>query len=173
VSVSRGRARGDLGAERLDLCSEQAPVAAGHGPLDGPVLPFPERRTAPGFGAYGRRMAKFLLTCVLALVFGFGGAALGVATLGDTLRGPQGETGLTGAPGPAGPAGAAGTDGLDGAAGAAGKPGKAGKAAKAAPTTIDLGVEGCSGQAVKVITDVTITKDQKVRLTKKNVCVVQ
>ena len=116
-------------------------------------------------------MGKILLTCVLALVFGFGGAAAGVATLGDSLRGPQGETGLTGAPGPTGPAGAAGLDGLDGAAGAPGKAGKAGKAAKA-PNTIDLGVEGCTGNAVSVITDVTITKDQKVKLTKKNVCVV-
>ena len=114
-------------------------------------------------------MGKILLTCVLALVFGFGGAAVGVATLGDSLRGPQGETGLTGAPGPTGPAG---TDGVDGARGAAGKAGRAGKAAKA-PTTIDLGVDGCAGQAVSVITDVTVSKDQKVKLTRKDVCVVE
>lgn len=113
-------------------------------------------------------MGKILLTCLLALVFGFGGAAAGIATLGDSLRGPQGETGLTGAPGPAGPAGPAGADGVDGAAGAAGKAGKAAKA----PKTIDLGVDGCTGKAVSVITDVTITKDQKVKLTKKDVCVV-
>jgi hypothetical protein len=101
-------------------------------------------------------MGKILLTCLLALVFGFGGAAAGVATLSDSLRGPQGETGLTGAPGPTGPAGPAGADGADGAAGAAGKAGKAAKA----PKTIDLGVDGCTG------------KDQKVKLTKKDVCVV-
>jgi hypothetical protein len=117
-------------------------------------------------------MGKILLTCVLALVFGFGGAAVGVATLGDSLRGPQGETGLTGAPGPTGPTGPAGADGAPGADGAAGKAGKAAKVAKV-PTKIDLGVDGCAGRAVKVITDVTITKDQKLKLTKQDVCVVQ
>ncbi len=115
-------------------------------------------------------MGKILLMCTLALVFGFGGAAAAVATMGDSLRGAQGETGLTGAPGPTGPAGPAGEDGADGAPGKAGKAAKVPKAAK--PTPIDLGVAGCTGRAVKVITDVTITKDQKIRLTKKDVCVV-
>ena len=116
-------------------------------------------------------MAKMLLTCVLALVFGFGGAAVAVTAFEGSLRGPQGETGLTGAPGPEGPAGQDGADGMDGARGPAGKAAKAPKAAE--PKPVDLGVQGCTGQAVQVVTDVAVTRDQKLRLTKKNVCVVE
>jgi hypothetical protein len=115
-------------------------------------------------------MAKIVLTCVLALVFGFGGAAGAVTVFQDSLRGPQGESGLTGPPGPEGPAGQDGADGQDGARGPSGK---AGKAAEVDPTTLDLGVQGCTGQSVQVITDVTITAAQKLKLTKKNVCVVK
>ena len=41
-------------------------------------------------------MVKYVVTCVLALVFGFGGAFVAVAVMQDSLTGPQGETGLTG-----------------------------------------------------------------------------
>ncbi|CAN5421257.1 hypothetical protein BH10ACT10_BH10ACT10_17950 [soil metagenome] len=122
-------------------------------------------------------MMKYVVTCVLALVFGFGGAFAAVAVSQDSLTGPQGESGLTGPPGDPGATGARGADGSDGADGAAGKAGRAGKTAKtpkaADPVPVDLGVQGCSGQSVQVITDVTITADQKIKLTKKNVCVVK
>jgi hypothetical protein len=116
-------------------------------------------------------MGKIVLTCALALVFGFGGAAGAVTVFHESLQGPQGETGLTGAPGPQGPAGQDGADGVDGAQGPAGKPGKAAK--KVDPQPVDLGSQGCSGQSVEVVTNVVITKDQKLRLIKKNVCVVK
>lgn len=114
-------------------------------------------------------MGKIVLTCVLALVFGFGGAAGAVTVFQDSLRGPQGQSGLTGPPGPEGPAGQDGADGHDGARGPSGK---AGKAPKTEPTTLNLGIQGCTGRSVQVVTDVTITAAQKVKLTKKNVCVV-
>lgn len=114
-------------------------------------------------------MGKIVLTCVLALVFGFGGAAGAVTVFQDSLRGPQGQSGLTGPPGPQGPAGQDGADGVDGARGPAGK---AGKAAKTEPTVLDLGIQGCTGRSVQVVTDVTVTAAQKIKLTKKNVCVV-
>jgi hypothetical protein len=119
-------------------------------------------------------MMKYVVTCVLALVFGFGGAFAAVAVSQDSLRGPQGESGLVGPPGAKGATGARGADGADGADGKAGKAGKAAKAPKAAdPVPVNLGVKGCTGQSVQVITDVTITADQKIRLTKKDVCVVK
>jgi hypothetical protein len=118
-------------------------------------------------------MSKIVLTCVLALVFGFGGAAGAVTMMHDSLRGPQGESGLAGPPGPEGPAGQDGADGQDGARGPAGKAGKAGKAAKVTPTTLNLGVQGCTGRSVQVVTDVTVTAAQKLKLIKKNVCVVK
>ncbi len=118
-------------------------------------------------------MGKIVLTCALALVFGFGGAAGAVTALHGSLQGPQGETGLTGAPGPQGPAGQDGANGLDGATGRAGKPGKAAKSVKLPdPKPVDLGIQGCTGRAVQVVTDVTVTKKQQIQLTKKNVCVV-
>jgi hypothetical protein len=116
-------------------------------------------------------MVKYVVTCVLALVFGFGGAFAAVAVMQDSLTGPQGETGLTGPPGAQGAQGARGADGADGVNGKAGKAGKAAKAAD--PVPVDLGVQGCNGKSVQVITDVTITAGQKLRLTKKNVCVVK
>jgi hypothetical protein len=111
-----------------------------------------------------------VLSCVLAVVFGFVGATAAVTVMHDSLRGAQGSTGLPGAPGPAG---ADGQDGVNGAAGARGPAGKAGRAAKALPTQIDLGVQGCLGQSVEVITDATVTAQQKLKLTKKQVCVVK
>ena len=114
-------------------------------------------------------MGKIVLTCVLALVFGFGGAAGAVTVFQDSLRGPQGESGLTGPPGPEGPAGLDGADGVDGARGRAGR---AGKAAKTEPTVLNLGIQGCTGRSVQVVTDVTVTAAQKIKLTKKDVCVV-
>jgi len=116
---------------------------------------------------------RLVLACALAVVFGFVGAAGAVTMMHGSLRGPQGQTGLTGAPGPAGQDGQPGAEGPPGPAGKTGSNGKNGKAAKALPTTIDLGVNGCSGQAVQVVTDVTITANQKLKLTKKNVCVVK
>jgi hypothetical protein len=115
-------------------------------------------------------MGKIVLTCVLAVVFGFGGAAGAVSAMNGSLRGPQGQTGLTGASGPRGPAGSAGIDGQNGATGAPGKPGKAAKVST--PKALNLGSQGCTGRSVQVITDVTITKAQKLKLTKKDVCVV-
>jgi hypothetical protein len=64
-------------------------------------------------------------------------------------------------------------DGVDGVDGARGPSGKAGKAAKVTPTVLNLGLEGCTGRSVQVVTDVTITTDQKLRLIKRNVCVVK
>jgi len=118
-------------------------------------------------------MGKIVLTCVLALVFGFGGAVGAVTVMQDSLRGPQGESGLAGPPGPEGPAGQDGADGVDGARGPSGKAGKAGKAAEVTPTILNLGIQGCTGRSVQVVTDVTITADQKLKLTKRNVCVVK
>ena len=40
------------------------------------------------------------------------------------------------------------------------------------PTILNLGIQGCTGRSVQVVTDVTITADQKIKLTKRNVCVV-
>lgn len=128
-------------------------------------------RTRLSTAIYRSRMGKLIVTCVLAVVFGFIGAFAAVAVFQSSLAGPQGESGLTGPPGPQGEAGARGADGADGAAG---KPGKAGKAAKAPdPVPVDLGVQGCSGRSVEVITDVTITANQKLKVAKKNVCVVK
>jgi hypothetical protein len=120
-------------------------------------------------------MSKFLVTCVLALVFGFGGGVGAVTAFSDSLQGPQGPTGLTGAPGPAGADGADGVDGLagqDGARGARGPRGLPGKAADTPrATATDLGDADCAGSSVTVITSATIVK-QKLRLTKKDVCIV-
>ena len=123
-------------------------------------------------------MSKIVLSSVLALVFGFGGAAGAVSTFHTSLRGEQGETGLAGAPGPEGPAGADGADGVDGKDGARGKTGKQGKAGKPAKATkkvavpTDLGTGGCAGRSIQVVTQVTVTKNQQIRLTKQNVCIV-
>jgi hypothetical protein len=118
-------------------------------------------------------MGKIVLTCVLALVFGCGDAVGAVTVMQDSLRGPQGDSGLAGPPGPEGPAGRDGADGADGVDGARGPSGKAGKTAKVTPTVLNLGIEGCTGRSVQVVTDVTITTDQKLRLIKRNVCVVK
>jgi hypothetical protein len=120
-------------------------------------------------------MTKILLTCVLALTFGFGGAAAAGVVFHDSMKGAQGPTGLPGAPGSPGKDGADGTDGSPGPAGPAGrtgKPGKAGKDATAVPAVTDLGSSGCAGKSVQVITAATIDKDQKLQLTKKSLCIV-
>ena len=121
-------------------------------------------------------MGKILLTCVLALVFGFAGAAGAVVVFQGQMKGPQGPTGLTGAPGPTGEAGQDGIDGKDGKPGARGKPGKPGKPGKAAANVnvpSDLGVTGCSGKSVQVVSGGTITKAQKLKLTTKTICIVK
>jgi hypothetical protein len=124
-------------------------------------------------------MGKIVLTCVLALVFGFGGAVLGIAAFHDSLAGTQGATGLAGAPGPQGDPGPAGTDGVDGRDGARGprglpgKAGKAGKVPKQEPVSTDLGTSGCTGRAVSVVTGATVTKGNKLRLIRSEICVVE
>jgi hypothetical protein len=121
-------------------------------------------------------MAKILVTCVLALVFGFGGGVGAVTAFNDSLQGPQGPTGLTGAPGPAGADGADGVDGTpgqDGARGVRGPRGVPGKAAdQPAATATDLGSGDCAGSSVTVITSATLVKGKRLRLTKKDVCIV-
>ena len=120
-------------------------------------------------------MTKILLTCVLALTFGFGGAAAAGVVFHDSMKGAQGPTGLPGAPGPAGKDGADGVDGSpgpEGPAGKAGRPGKPGEDATAEPAVTDLGSTGCAGRSVEVITAATIDKDQKLQLTKKSLCIV-
>jgi Collagen triple helix repeat (20 copies) len=118
-------------------------------------------------------MGKIVLTCVLALVFGFAGAAGAVTVFQGQMKGPQGPTGLTGAPGPAGEAGHDGLDGQDGKPGPRGKPGKPAKAAAKINLPSDLGVTGCSGKSVQVVSGGTITKNQKLKLTTKTVCIVK
>lgn len=124
-------------------------------------------------------MGKIVLTCVLALVFGFGGSLLGVTAFHDSLAGAQGATGLTGATGPKGDQGLPGTDGKDGTKGrdgargprgVAGKPGKA--ATPVAPASTDLGTGSCSGRSVSVVTGATVTNN-KLKLIKSNLCVVK
>jgi hypothetical protein len=123
-------------------------------------------------------MTKILLTCVLALTFGFGGAAAAGVVFHDSMKGAQGPTGLPGAPGPAGKDGSDGVDGSPGPAGPAGKAGRSGKAGKAGkdatavPAVTDLGSTGCAGRSVEVITAATIDKDQKLQLTKRSLCIV-
>ena len=118
-------------------------------------------------------MGKIVIMCVLALVFGFGGAAGAVTAFHSELRGPQGPTGLAGAPGPQGEAGQDGADGKDGKRGPAGKAGKAGKAAESVSMPTDLGLGNCAGKAMQVITDVKIDKNQKLQLVKQTVCIVK
>jgi hypothetical protein len=121
-------------------------------------------------------MGKIVLTCVLALVFGFGGALLAGTAFHDSLAGSQGATGLTGAPGPEGPAGVDGTDGVDGKPGAQGPRGPAGKEPKAPkavePASADLGTSDCAGRSVQVVTGATVTKGNKLRLIRSDICVV-
>jgi len=38
---------------------------------------------------------------------------------------------------------------------------------------VNLGSQGCSGRSVQVVTDVTVTATQKIKLVKKDVCVVK
>lgn len=113
------------------------------------------------------KLASLAVTAAISVVFGFLGAFAAVHVSTDQLRGPQGATGLAGPPGEQGP------PGQDGADGAPGPPGAAGRAAKPAqlrPT--GLGTANCAGPSVDVVTGVTIVA-QKVRLTKKPVCVVR
>src|SRR4051812_40837738 len=125
---------------------------------------------------YRFRMGKIVLTCVLALVFGFAGAAGATTVFKSQLAGSQGPTGLTGAPGPQGEAGRDGVDGKDGKAGKRGprgKPGKPGKAAKDVKLPADLGAANCSGKSVQVVTGGKMTKDNKLNLTTKTICIVK
>ncbi len=113
------------------------------------------------------KIATLLVTAVIALVFGFAGAFVAVHVFADQLRGAQGATGLAGPPGEQGPAG---LDGADGERGPRGAAGRAGRAALQRPT--DIGTGGCRGASVTVVTDVTVA-NQKMRLTKKPLCVVR
>jgi collagen triple helix repeat protein len=118
-------------------------------------------------------MGKIVLICVLALVFGFAGAAGAVTVFKSQLAGSQGPTGLTGAPGPQGEAGADGVDGKDGVRGPRGKAGKPGKAAKDVKLPTDLGLANCSGKSVQVVTGGKMTKNDKLDLTTKTICIVK
>lgn len=121
-------------------------------------------------------MGKIVLTCVLALVFGFGGAIGAGVAFHSQLAGPQGPSGLTGTPGAVGPAGADGQDASQGARGAQGKPGKA---ASAVPAVTDIGTSGCAGTSVEVVTSANLsgsakgTTSQKLGLTTKRICIVK
>ena len=130
----------------------------------------PGRARAEPFTVRG--MGKYVVTCVLALVFGFGGAFAAVAVMQDSLHGPPGRDGPHRSPRRPGRPRvlAARTVPTAGTARRA----SAGKAAKAAdPVPVDLGVRAATGSPVQVITDVTITAGQKLMLTKRNVCVVK
>lgn len=122
-------------------------------------------------------MGKILVTCVLALVFGFGGAVVAVAVLQDQLQGPAGPTGSAGAAGPAGPAGRNGTDGTDGSPGPRGPRGLPGAPGRSAPATppqaTDLGTDGCAGRSVSVITGVGITGTRQLKVDRQQVCIVE
>ena len=118
-------------------------------------------------------MGKILLTCVLALVFGFGGAVLAVTVLQDQMQGAQGPAGLTGAAGPAGRDGTDGAPGPRGPQGPRGLPGRPGKAAPEGPPPVtDLGTGSCAGRSVSVITGVGITKKQQLKVDREQVCIV-
>jgi hypothetical protein len=127
-------------------------------------------------------MNKWIVICVVALVFGFGGAAGAVAVMHDQLQGDQGADGLTGAPGQAGRDGADGVNGLRGGRGPAGRPGRAGKdgkhgkrgvaAPKAPPTATDLGTRDCAGSSVEVVTKARLDAAKKLVVVKKQICLV-
>lgn len=114
------------------------------------------------------RVQTFVVSAVLAAVFGFVGALGAMVAFHDELRGEQGATGLQGAPGEPGPPGADGVDGIDGERGPRGPAGEAARV----PTqqNVDLGTAGCVGDSVQVVTDVTI-ESQRMRLAKDFVCV--
>jgi len=116
-------------------------------------------------------MGKIVLTCVLAAVLGFGGAAGALAAFHDQFQGPQGASGLPGAAGPTGSPGADGLDGSPGPRGPAGKRGKPGQAATVAVPT-DLGTGNCSGSSVQVITKATLDQDRRLKLTTSRLCIV-
>jgi hypothetical protein len=126
-------------------------------------------------------MGRILVTCVLALVFGFGGAVVAVAVLQDQLQGAAGPTGVAGAAGPAGPAGRNGVDGVNGkdgtpgtpgARGPRGLPGAPGKPAPSVPpAATDLGTEGCAGRSVSVITGVGIIATRQLKVNRQQVCI--
>jgi hypothetical protein len=139
-----------------------------------------DQSDAPGFGGSTRhrpeqpyrsgmrKMPSLLVTCVVSLVCGFLGALGAVTAFQGQLQGPQGATGLAG---PQGERGAPGLDGRDGVDGERGPRGASGKAAKAKDVPKDIGTTNCVGRSVEVVTDVTINKDQEMRLEKQPVCV--
>jgi hypothetical protein len=133
--------------------------------------------THHGCGPYRAPMGKIVLSCVLALVFGFVGAAGAVVAFHDQLRGVQGPTGLAGAPGALGPAGKDGTNGQDGARGPRGRPGRPGKVGRAAaksPTPVtDIGTNGCAGSFVDVVTRANLTANQRLIVVTKPLCIVK
>jgi hypothetical protein len=127
-------------------------------------------------------MGKWIVICVVALVFGFGGAAGAVAVMHDQLQGDQGADGLTGAPGQAGRDGTDGISGLRGGRGPAGRPGRAGKdgkhgkrgeaAPKAPPAATDLGTRDCAVSSVEVVTKARLDAAKKLVVVKKQICLV-
>jgi hypothetical protein len=119
------------------------------------------------------KLSSLLVTGVVALACGFGGAFAAVSVLAEDLRGPQGATGV---PGPAGADGADGEDGAPGADGADGKrgpQGPRGKEARArAPRAYDLGSADCSGRSVRIVTDVRV-ESRGLQVDRGQVCVVR
>ena len=119
-------------------------------------------------------MGKIVITCVLALVFGFGGAAGAVTAFHGELQGPQGPTGLTGAPGPQGERGPGRRRRqVDGKRGQAGKAGKAGKAADSVSVPTDLGPRQLRRQVHAGHHRRDDQQGQKLQLSKQNVCIVK
>ena len=117
-------------------------------------------------------MGKIVLNAVLALVFGFGGAVVALSAFNNQFEGPQGPTGLTGAPGPPGADGWDGTRGARGPQGKTGKTGKPGKAAKApAAVATDLGIGGCLGRSVSVVSSASVNKAGRLTLVRKDICI--
>jgi hypothetical protein len=140
---------------------------------------FAEPRTLSALRRTLCHMRHWMVTCALALVCGFGGAAVAVSAMHDQLQGEQGPDGLTGAPGQAGVAGSDGTNGANGARGLhglAGRPGRPGKPGKAAPkppaTATDLGTSNCAGSSVEVVTKARIDAAKKLVTVKKRLCLV-
>lgn len=141
-----------------------------------------EPRTPAGWHRTFCHMRNWVVTCIVALVFGSGGAVGAVAAMHDQLQGEQGPDGLTGARGQAGIAGSDGTDGangvrgrhgLTGRPGRAGKPGQPGKAApKAPPAATDLGTANCAGSSVEVVTKARINAARKLVIVRKRLCLV-
>ena len=115
------------------------------------------------------KLTSLLVTALVALVCGFGGAFTAVSVFAEDLRGPQGATGV---PGPAGLDGKDGAPGSDGAPGKRGPEGRPGRAAKTPVRDYNLGSTGCAGQSFRVVTDVKVV-GKRLQVDRGQVCVVK